>query len=187
MGSWTLVRFSLEEVRDGVATRLLRDFMSLALDDLREIGVFSSEVDFQGKCLYFSPCAAKAFASVLAKVPIELCDPPHPETLLCLYGAADCLPIPGQPVGCPTATGPSVAGRSSSLQASHYVVAVHCVLCKRTTDRNRNDSERRRKIGRRFHLFRPGRLAEKIYRWLIMHTSEALEAAALSGKLDHHR
>jgi hypothetical protein len=106
MEYWTLVRFSLEEVRDGVATRLLRDFMSLALEDLREIGVFSSEVDFQGKCLYFSPCAAKAFASVLAKAPIELCDPPNPETLLCLCGAVECLPMPGKPVGCSTATGP---------------------------------------------------------------------------------
>jgi len=107
MGSWTLVGFSLEEVRDGVATRLLRDVMSLAVEDLREIGAFSSEVDFEGKCLYFSPCAAKAFASVLAKIPIELCDPPHAETLLCLYGTAECLPLPGQRVGCPTAMGPS--------------------------------------------------------------------------------
>ena len=106
MESWTLVRFSLKEVADGVATRLLRDFMSLALEDLREIGVFSSELGFQGKCLYFSPCAAKAFASALAKLPIELCDPPNPETLLCLYGVAECLPLPDTPVGCSIATDP---------------------------------------------------------------------------------
>jgi hypothetical protein len=91
---WTLVRFSLKEVADGVATRLLRDFMSLDLQDLREIGVFSSEVTPEGKCLYFSPCAAKAFASTLAKLPIERCDPPNSETLLCVYGTAECLPLP---------------------------------------------------------------------------------------------
>jgi len=106
MESWTLVRFSLNEVEDGVATRLLRDFMSLSLEDLREIGVFSSELGFQGKCLYFSPCAAKAFASALAKLPIEPCDPPNPETLLCLYGTAECLPLPDKAVGCSIATDP---------------------------------------------------------------------------------
>ena len=76
-----------------VPTRLLRDFMSLALQDLREIGVFSSEVGLEGKCLYFSPCAAKAFASALGKLRIELCNPPNREKLLCLYGAAECLPV----------------------------------------------------------------------------------------------
>jgi hypothetical protein len=106
MKSWTLVRFSLKEVADGVAAQLLRDIMSLAPQDLREIGVFSSELGFQGKCFYFSPCAAKAFASALAKLPIELCDPPNPETLLCLYGAAECFPPPDKPVGCSIATDP---------------------------------------------------------------------------------
>ena len=104
MECWTLVRFSLQEVSDGVATRLLRDFMSLGLEDLREIGVFSSEVGFQGKCLYFSPCAAKAFASTLAKLPIERCDPPNPETVLCLYGVPECLPPADMPVECSIAT-----------------------------------------------------------------------------------
>jgi len=101
MEGWTLVRFSLEEVAAGVPTRLLRDFMSLALEDLREIGVFSSELSFEGKCLYFSPCATREFASVLTKLQFELCDPPNPERLLCLYGAAECVQTP---MGCTIAT-----------------------------------------------------------------------------------
>jgi hypothetical protein len=112
MEPWTLVRFSVEEIADGVATRLLRDFMSLAIQDLREIGVFSSELSFQGKCLYFSPCAASAFASVLAKLPFELCDPPNPEKLLCLYGAAECLPMP---MGRTTAPGSALPTRPEQL------------------------------------------------------------------------
>lgn len=98
MESWILVHFSLKEVADGVSTRVLRDFISLALEDLREIGVFSSELGFQGKCLYFSPGAAKAFASALSKLPVEPCEPPKPETVLCLYGAAECLPLTDTPV-----------------------------------------------------------------------------------------
>src|SRR5262249_37654620 len=106
MESWTLVRFSLQEVADGIPTLLLRDFLSLALEDLREIDVFSSAARFQGKCLYFSPGAAKALVSALAKLPIELCDPPNPETLLCLYGTAECLPPPDKPAGCVIAADP---------------------------------------------------------------------------------
>jgi hypothetical protein len=106
MESWTRVRFSLKDVEDGVATALLRDFLSLNLEDLREIGVFSSELGYDGKCLYFSPLAARAFASGLAKLPVELCDPPKPETVLCLYGSAGCLPVPGKPVGSPATDPP---------------------------------------------------------------------------------
>jgi hypothetical protein len=115
MEPWTLVRFSLNEVADGVVTRILRDVMSLALQDLREIGVFSSELTFQGKCLYFSPCAAKAFASALAELPTERCDPPNSETLLCLYGAAECLPMPDERVECRIAADPPPAGRMAEL------------------------------------------------------------------------
>ena len=115
MGSWTLVRFSLKEVADGVATQLMRDIMCLALQDLREIGVFSSELTVQGKCLYFSPCAAKAFASALAKLPIERCDPPNSETLLCLYGAAEYLPLPDERVERGIAADPPSAGQVAEL------------------------------------------------------------------------
>jgi hypothetical protein len=80
--------------------------MSLALEDLREIGVFSSELGFQGKCLYFSPGAAKAFAAALAKLPTEPCGPPNPETLLCLYGTPECLSPADERVECSNDSNP---------------------------------------------------------------------------------
>ena len=115
MEPWTLVRFSLKEVEDGVVTRLMRDLMSFALEDLREVGVFSSELTSQGKYLYFSPRAAKAFASALAGLTIERCDPPSSQTLLCFYGAAECLPLPDERVECRIAADPPPAGRVVEL------------------------------------------------------------------------
>ena len=89
-----LVRFSTGEVTTGVIARLMRDLLPLALEvrNSDDVGVFSSELDSGGKCVYFSPGAMKAFASALAKLPAEQCDRPNPETLSLLYGASECLP-----------------------------------------------------------------------------------------------
>ena len=88
-----LVRFSRQEVAAGVVARLMRDLMPLALEvrDLDDVGVFSSELDSRGKCVYFSPGVTTACASILAKLPAEQCDRPNPETLSLLYGASECL------------------------------------------------------------------------------------------------
>jgi hypothetical protein len=115
MEPWTLVRFSLNEVTDGVVTRLMSDLMSIALEDLREVGVFSSELTTQGQCLYFSPGAATAFASALTELPIERCDPPSAETPLCLYGAAECLPPSDGRVECSIPADTAPAGRVVEL------------------------------------------------------------------------
>ncbi len=98
MQSWMLVRFSMGEVAAGVVARLMRDLMPLALEVRRpeEVGVFSLDLGSEGKCVYFSPGAAKAFASALAKLPAERCDSPNPEALLLLYGGRECLPPPAK-------------------------------------------------------------------------------------------
>jgi hypothetical protein len=104
MQSWMLVRFSMEEVAAGVVARLMRDLMPLALQVHKpdDVGVFGSDLGSQdGKCVYFSPGAVKAFAPALERLPARRCDPPSLETLSLLYGACECLPSaakrPGDP------------------------------------------------------------------------------------------
>jgi hypothetical protein len=94
----------MEEVAAGVVARLMRDLMPLALQVHKpdDVGVFSADLGSQnGKCVYFSPGAVKAFASALEKLPARSCDPPSLETLSLLYGARECLPPaakhPGDP------------------------------------------------------------------------------------------
>jgi hypothetical protein len=97
MQSWIRVRFSIQEVASGVIARLIRDLipLSLGIRDFDDVGVFSSDLGSQGKCVYFSPGAVKAFGAALARLPIEKCDWPNTETLLLLYGARECLPASG--------------------------------------------------------------------------------------------
>jgi NRPS condensation-like uncharacterized protein len=68
---WPVIRDELQsQIGDLLLDRLLRficrDHRLEAFEDLREVGVFSSELTSQGKYLYFSPRAAKAFASARA-------------------------------------------------------------------------------------------------------------------------
>ena len=93
MTSWVVVRFSVGEVAAGFIARLMRDLMPLALEVRRhdEVGVFSADLGSEGKCVYFSPGAVKAFAPALAKLPSEHCDSPNPRALALLYGARECL------------------------------------------------------------------------------------------------
>ena len=81
------------EVAAGFIARLMRDLMPLALGVRRhdEVGVFSSDLGSEGKCVYFSPGAVKAFAPALAKLPGEQCDSPNCQALSLLYGARECL------------------------------------------------------------------------------------------------
>ena len=101
MKSWMLVRFSSEEVAAGVIARLMRDLMPLALEvrNYDDVGVFSSELVSRERGVYFSPGAAKAFASALAKLRAEQCDSPNPAALQLLYGARECLPPPDKQLG----------------------------------------------------------------------------------------
>lgn len=99
-----LVRFSMEEVAAGVVARLMRDLMPLALQVHKpdDVGVFSADLGSQqGKSVYFSPGAAKAFASALEKLPARQCDPPNLETLSLLYGGRECLPPAANRLGNP--------------------------------------------------------------------------------------
>jgi hypothetical protein len=88
-----VVRFSVGEVAAGLIARLMRDLMPLALEVRRhdEVGVFSLDLGSEGKCVYFSPGAVKAFAPALAKLRNERCDSPSPQALSLLYGARECL------------------------------------------------------------------------------------------------
>jgi hypothetical protein len=96
MMSWMLVRFSVGEVAAGGIARLMRELMPLALEIRKQddVGVFGSDLGSEGKCVYFSPGAAKAFAAALAKLRGEPCDSPNPQALSLLYGACECLPPP---------------------------------------------------------------------------------------------
>jgi hypothetical protein len=93
-----LIRFSAVEVVGGIVARLMRDLMPLALEVRKhdEVGVFSADLGSEGKCVYFSPSAVKAFAPALAKLSSEPCDSPNPKTLSLLYGARECLPAPDE-------------------------------------------------------------------------------------------
>ncbi len=96
MMSWMLVRFSVGEVAAGGIARLMRELMPLALEIRKQddVGVFSSDLGSEGKCVYFSPGAVNAFAPALAKLRGEPCDSPNPQALSLLYGACECLPPP---------------------------------------------------------------------------------------------
>jgi hypothetical protein len=100
MKSWMLVRFSSAEVAAGVVARLMRDLMPLALEvrNYDGVGVFCSALGSREKGVYFSPGAAKAFASALANLRVERCDSPNPEALQLLYGAPQCLPRQDKPL-----------------------------------------------------------------------------------------
>ena len=99
MTSWAFIRFSAAEVAAGLIARMMRDLLPLALELHRQddVGVFSSDLGSDGKRVYFSPGAVKAFAAAIAKLPSELCASPDPQALSLLYGARECLSTPAGP------------------------------------------------------------------------------------------
>jgi hypothetical protein len=72
----------------------MRDLMPLALEVRKhdDVGVFAADSGSDGKRVYFSPGAVKAFAPALAELSSEPCDPPSANALSLLYGARECLP-----------------------------------------------------------------------------------------------
>src|SRR5262249_55079855 len=96
-----LIRFSAGEGAGGVIARLMRDLMPLALEVRKhdDVGVFGADLGSEGKWVYFSPGAVKAFAPLLAKRSSEPCDSPNPKRLSLLYGARECLPPPDERLG----------------------------------------------------------------------------------------